>query len=269
MEEYGLAKAKLFAMLSSDSVAILNRDSPSFEVMKQGCKAEILSYGLHHPCDFRAENIELTAEGTWFTLKNKRIFSPLFGQYNIYNVLAAIGVAQAYGLEIEEIQRKLATFSQVPGRLEKIPNTKNLSVFVDYAHSEDSLENVLKSLREITKNRLFVVFGCGGDRDRGKRPKMGTVATKFADFSVITSDNPRTENPHTIIEEILKGCPDPSRYVVEANRKAAIEKAISLLHPGDLLLIAGKGHERYQIVGSIQHPFDDREVVSSLDLFRN
>jgi UDP-N-acetylmuramoyl-L-alanyl-D-glutamate--2,6-diaminopimelate ligase len=264
MHDYGLAKAKLFAMLPSSSIAILNRDSPGYEMMKQACKTDILTYGVQHPCDLQAENIELTSDGTWFTVKNTKIHSPLFGQYNIYNVLAAIGVALTYGLEMEEIQKKLSSFSQVPGRLEKISNAKNLSIFVDYAHSEDALENVLKSLREITKNRLLVVFGCGGDRDQGKRPKMGSVATKFADFAVITSDNPRSEDPHAIINEIVKGCTDSSRYLVEANRKAAIEKALSLLTPGDLLLIAGKGHERYQIVGSIQYPFDDREVVSSL-----
>jgi UDP-N-acetylmuramoyl-L-alanyl-D-glutamate--2,6-diaminopimelate ligase len=268
MEQYGLAKAKLFSMLTTESFAILNRDSPSWELMRKDCKAEVFTYGVNHPCDLRAEEIELKADGTHFNLhhfgRKTKISSPLFGHFNVYNVLAAIGVALCYGLEIEEIQKKLSCFSQVPGRLEKIPNGKDLFVFVDYAHSEDALEKVLRTLREITKKRLLVVFGCGGDRDQGKRPKMGSVATRFADFAVITNDNPRSEDPQAIIEDILKGCSDPSRYFVEPNRRAAIEKAISLLTPGDFLLIAGKGHERYQIVGSIQHPFDDREVVSSL-----
>ncbi len=265
MECYGSAKAKLFTTLSPSSTAILNIDDPSWEKMQENCPAKIVTYGITGEADIRAEEIALTASGTNFSLsyygKKYPFFSPLIGSYNVYNVLAAIAAAVCHGISLEEIRQKIASFTQVPGRLERIDNLRGLSLFVDYAHTDDALENVLKTLREIKKGRLLLVFGCGGDRDRGKRSKMGKVATSLADLTIITSDNPRNEDPNEIIAEIVTGCNDPSRYIIEADRKAAIERAVMLAQPGDLLLIAGKGHERYQILGAKQLVFDDREAA--------
>jgi len=268
MEEYALAKAKLFSMLSEDSVALFNLDSPAWTLMGKNCKARKMTYGMAAAADLRAEEIVLSDKGTCFQLhylgSRIAISSVLIGNFNVYNLLAAIGAALVYGLSLEEIQAKLANFLQVPGRLERVENRRGLSIFVDYAHTDDALENVLKTLLELKPGRLLCVFGCGGDRDRMKRHKMGHIATSLADFSLITSDNPRGEDPHAIIQDILQGCNDPSRYLVESDRKAAIERAIGMLKPGDLLLIAGKGHERHQIIGARQSAFDDREIAQRL-----
>ncbi len=265
MEEYAVAKAKLFSMLSKDAIALFNVDSPIWPLMSKDCKAHKMTYGIRAPADLMADNILLSDKGTSFQLNylgsRIAISSPLIGNFNVYNLLAAIGAALIYGLTLEEIQHKLATFHQVPGRLERVVNQRGLSIFVDYAHTDDALENVLKTLVELKQGRLFSVFGCGGDRDRSKRPKMGGIATMLADFSIITSDNPRGEDPHAIIQDILVGCQDPSRYLVEPDRRRAIERAIAMLKADDLLLIAGKGHERHQIIGSMQNAFDDREIA--------
>ncbi|MBS3904714.1 MAG: UDP-N-acetylmuramoyl-L-alanyl-D-glutamate--2,6-diaminopimelate ligase [Simkania sp.] len=265
MEHYAASKARLFTSLSASSLAILNMDDPAWEIMKEHSCARIITYGITSKAQLRAEDIVLSVSGTRFTLcyqgEKHPFFSPLIGTYNIYNILAAVAAALSYGLSIEDVQSTLSTFTKVPGRLEKIYNSKGFSIFVDYAHTDDALENVLKTLNELKKGRLILVFGCGGDRDRGKRPKMGKVATALADLTMITSDNPRNEDPSAIIEEIKSGCNDSSRYIVEVDRKLAIERAILLAQPEDILLIAGKGHERYQILGSRQVLFDDREVA--------
>jgi UDP-N-acetylmuramoyl-L-alanyl-D-glutamate--2,6-diaminopimelate ligase len=265
MEEYALAKARLFSDLSEDAVALFNMDSPIWMTMSKSCRARKMTYGMGEGADLRAQMIELSDKGTRFQLdylgEKASISSPLIGSYNVYNILAAIGTAIVYGMALDEIKAKLTEVVQVPGRLERIENQQGFSIFVDYAHTDDALENVLKALVELKQGRLFVVFGCGGDRDRMKRPKMGQAATTLADFSIITSDNPRGEDPIAIIEDVLKGCQDPLRYLVEPDRKMAIEQAISMLGPTDLLLIAGKGHERYQIIGSRQVIFDDRDIA--------
>ena len=271
MEEYALAKAKLFSELSKEAVALFNIDSPIWTTMSKNCKARKMTYGVEKEADVCAREIELSDKGIRFQLdyqgKKTLISSSLIGSYNVYNILAAIGTALVYGTPIDEIQAKLAEVIQVPGRLERIENRQGFSVFVDYAHTDDALEKVLRALLELKRGRLFVVFGCGGDRDRMKRPKMGQAATTLADFSLITSDNPRGEDPMTIIEDVLQGCKDPSRYLIEPDRKIAIERAISMLEPTDLLLIAGKGHERYQIIGSRQVVFDDRDIAQqALDM---
>ncbi len=265
MEEYGAAKARLFASLHPSSVALFNVDSEAWTMMSQNCKARKMTYAIDHPADLRAEDIHLSDKGTQFTLVYQSvktpITTPLIGKFNVYNVLAAMGAALAGGLQLDAIKERLTSFPQVPGRLQRIENPKGLSIFVDYAHTGDALENVLRTLRELIQGRLVVLFGCGGDRDHGRRQEMGKVARQLADYSIITSDNPRSEDPQSIISDILSVYTDPKQTLVEPDRKTAIEKGIALIQPGDILLIAGKGHERYQIIGAIQHPFDDCEVA--------
>ena len=185
----------------------------------------------------------------------------LIGGHNVYNILAAVAWALAQGIDIAALKKVLAGFSYVPGRLERIGTAKGFSVFVDYAHTPDALEKVLSSLREVCPGRIITVFGCGGERDRTKRPLMGGVVSKLADFAVITNDNPRSEDPAEIIREIEQGMLKDGNYCVIPDRRSAIIKAIESAGPGDAVLVAGKGHEDYQIIGDQTIHFDDREVV--------
>ena len=260
MQAYGAAKAKLFA---SSKVAVVNADSPAAAQMFQACTKERITYGVLQPCDLQASSITLTSQGMQFTVsfqgKQQRIRSPLIGRYNLYNLLAATGAGLAKGLTLEEIAEGLTDFSQVPGRLERVPNTQGLSIFVDYAHTDDALSNVLKTLQEMKKGRLITLFGCGGDRDKDKRSKMGAVAESLSDLVIVTSDNPRSEDPEAIIRDILTGM--QSQPVVIVDREEAIQKAIRLMAQEDLLLIAGKGHENTQVFSNRTIPFDDRAVA--------
>ena len=264
MENYADAKAKFFKMLG-DKTAIINADSPWSSRMVEGCSAKVMTYGIENPADLKADNVHLDSQGITFDLSYQGKILPvksiLIGRFNVYNILGAIGAALVYGMPLEEIVKKVASFQKVPGRLERIENLRGISVFVDYAHSDDALSNVLTTLREVTKGRVMTVFGCGGDRDRGKRPLMGAVATKLSDFTVITSDNPRHEDPQAIIAEILQGCVKKDSILVEPDRKNAIISAIAKAQCGDTILIAGKGHERQQIFGSRIVDFDDCEIA--------
>ena len=193
------------------------------------------------------------------------------GQFNISNLLCAIGMAQGFGVPTQAIEGGIKRLLAVPGRLERVPNTKGIHVFVDYAHKSDALEKVLKNLQGLKSEdrKIITVFGCGGDRDRIKRPVMGRIAVELSNEVIVTSDNPRTEDPHAIIDEIVAGIEEFRKthgnrvpYTIEADRKNAIEKAIQIAQAGDLVLIAGKGHEDYQIIGTQKVHFDDREVAS-------
>jgi UDP-N-acetylmuramoyl-L-alanyl-D-glutamate--2,6-diaminopimelate ligase len=195
------------------------------------------------------------------------IRSALVGRHNVYNLLAGIGVAIALDIDADAITRGIAQLTQVPGRLERVDAGQAFHVFVDYAHTPDALEQVLRQVRAETRGRLLSVFGCGGDRDAGKRPLMGQVAASISDYTVITSDNPRTEDPHDIIADIVAGV-DPSRkYTTIADRREAIDHVVSIAQPHDTVVIAGKGHEDYQIIGQTRRHFDDREVA--YDALRN
>ncbi len=262
MEKYAEAKGKLFRMLPKEATAVLNCDSNGFEVMRDACGCPLLTYGIDRASDLRPEKITYGADSTRFTLLGKSVCLPLLGKHNVYNAVAAIGVALTYGMQWDEIQEKLETLPVIPGRLEGIPNNRGVSIFIDYAHTEDALIQALSALRQIVPNRLFVLLGCGGNRDRQKRGKMGGVATTLADFAIFTTDNPRHEPPQQILGEIVAGCLDSGRYVVEEDRARAIKRAIELLTPGDCLLVAGKGHERHQIIGSTAYPFSDRKVIT-------
>jgi len=265
MEEYFRAKARLFEMLEPSGWAVYNGDDPYGRRLKEHTRAQLLSYGLSEGVELKAEGVVCDRRGAVFMLRSPWGDFPvrlrLSGRFNVYNALAAAGVGLALGFSPEEVARGLVAVGQVPGRFERVDLGQDFEVIVDYAHTPDALEHLLRSAREIAKGRLLLVFGCGGDRDRGKRPQMGEVAGRLADFVLVTSDNPRSEPPEAIIEEIVAGMPDGARYAVEEDRGRAIGRAIRMAREGDVVVIAGKGHEAYQIVGDRKIPFDDRKVA--------
>jgi len=264
LENYFEAKAKLFRGLSKNSVAIINQDDPYGLRLKNLTKAKIITYGIEKKADIVAKDIKLDIDKTEFTLITKKekikLTTSLIGWHNVYNILAAVAFGLHEKIELKKIKSAIEKFKFVPGRLEKIDSKKGFWVFVDYAHTEDALKNVISALREITEGRIIVVFGCGGQRDRNKRPKMGSVVSKMADFFILTNDNPRSEDPKKIIEDIKKGI-KKDNFCVILRRRLAIKKALSLARPKDIVLIAGKGHENYQIIGKRRIPFTDQEVV--------
>lgn len=273
MESYALAKSKLFTSLSPKKskeknypkTAIINIDSPFAKTMTQNTRVPILTYGLSEDADIFAENPLFSITGSSCTVCYKGLkepfHTPLIGKFNLYNCLAAISTGLSLGYNLSTILTILSSFVAVPGRMERIENANKKHIFVDYAHTEDALKNVLESLKEVTKGKIVCVFGCGGNRDRLKRPKMGAVAEKFSDKLVITSDNPRNEPPEVVIQEILTGVQNQEKILIEPDRKKAIGLAISELEPEDVLLIAGKGHENYQIFAHYAIHFDDRIVA--------
>lgn len=276
MDDYLKAKLKLFEKIKKGGFAIINIDDPAaekiIEKVKAEAKARIITYGIDHKADITAENINLSCNGLKFQLGVAErssapieIESNLIGRHNIYNILAAIGAAIASGISLKDIKKGIEALKGLPGRLESVGCGQNFSVYVDYAHTEDGLENVLKSLRELKPRRLISVFGCGGNRDRAKRPAMGRISTELSDAVVITSDNPRDEEPMDIINEIIKGVtPQKNNYTVEADRFNAIKRALGSAEEGDIVLVAGKGHETYQVFKNTTVPFDDREVIRKI-----
>lgn len=262
IEAYAAAKAKLFTSLSPHATAIINLESPWAEKMVENCPARIITYGFSPQATLYAHEIFLSAIQSTFklTLGSETISfsSPLIGRYNILNLLGAIGVLIARGVPLKTLPPLVASFDKVRGRLERVGDHP---VFIDYAHTPDGLEKVLRTLQEIKKQRLIVVFGCGGDRDRLKRPLMGAIAQKFADIAIVTSDNPRSEDPMAIIKEIAAGF-DKTKPFIEVDRKKAIEQAISIAESTDMVLIAGKGHETTQVYAHKTLPFDDYLVAT-------
>jgi UDP-N-acetylmuramoyl-L-alanyl-D-glutamate--2,6-diaminopimelate ligase len=273
MEEYASAKAKLFASLSKNKepgksypkFAIINQDCMWYKEMIENLTVSLLTYGISSDADVRAQNIQLHPHGSECQICYKDQVIPfrtsLIGKFNISNSLAVAATAIALGIDLSKALSILSSFKAVPGRLEKVENKLNKNIFVDYAHTEDALRNVLETLKELTKGRLLCVFGCGGNRDKQKRPKMGAVVEKLADVLFVTSDNPRGESPESIVEDILMGIQDKKKVCVEVDRRHAIEKAISQMKKDDVLLIAGKGHEDYQIFSNHTIHFDDRIVA--------
>jgi len=264
MEEYKNAKAKLFRE-NRVKVPVINIDDPVGKEFAEEFKQGVLSIGIKSTADFFAEDIVLGATESRFTLKSPngsiKIRTNLLGDHNIYNLLAAAAAASAQGISLNIIQNVFQKIPTIPGRFELVSMGQNFSVLVDYAHTEDALSKSIIATKAFTKGKVIVVFGCGGDRDQGKRKKMGEVALQDADFSIITSDNPRTEDPEKIINDIKKGFPSKGSYTAITNRRKAIEYAINRAEKNDLVLIAGKGHEGYQIVGTKKEHFDDREVA--------
>ena len=263
MESYYQAKKILFSELSCGS-KIINIDDPYGKRLYQECGGQAVSL-QDSSAEFFVSEISGTAEGTDFLLKtpfcSMKLHSPLIGLHNVYNVTEAIAAAMMAGLPESEIRNAMARAFAVPGRLERITLSNGVSAYVDYAHTDDALKRVLAALKPLCKGRLFCVFGCGGDRDRTKRPRMGKAVAEAADFAIVTSDNPRSENPEEIIKEIIAGIPSGFSYETEPDRVKAIHRAAELTQPGDLLLVAGKGHEDYQEVCGVRHHLDDRETL--------
>jgi UDP-N-acetylmuramoyl-L-alanyl-D-glutamate--2,6-diaminopimelate ligase len=273
-EEYLAAKTKLFTVLSPDAVAVLNKQSLEAELIAQKTKAKILWYAVDAPADITAHIESMDINGTVFTLEyagqsfiirhpSSIVSTPLLGLHNVSNHLAAAGLCLAAGFGLETIAAGLSALQGAPGRLEKVDWNGDFTVLVDYAHTDDALKNVLSTLKPLCKGKLMVVFGCGGDRDRTKRPRMAKVAEQLADFVIVTSDNPRTEKPMDIINEIVAGFKNPRspKITVEPDRKKAIALAVKTAQKNDIVLIAGKGHENYQIVGKQKFPFSDKTVA--------
>lgn len=264
LERYRNAKAMLFEQLPSHGVAAVNADDPHGEFFASRGTARLVTWGLERG-DVRASIEEMSIGGTRFSLElgGERVIvsSPLIGRHNVQNMLGAAACLYAMGYDIEPIKMGLENARAVPGRLEEISLSQDYKVFVDYAHTPDALERVLGTLKPLTPGRLIVVFGCGGDRDRGKRPLMGGVVERMADVAVVTSDNPRSEEPLSIIQDILKGFQRPAHAEVVLDRREAIHRAVRLARSGDTILIAGKGHEAYQVVKGNIFPFDDRTVA--------
>ncbi len=261
MEAYLAAKLKLSAQLATTGAEIVNLDDTAWRALRTSARR--FTFGLDPAADVSARGVALGADGSRFRLVTRfgsaDASLPLLGDFNVANALAAAATALALGRPLEEVVARLAAAPQIPGRMEQI-STQPCVVLRDYAHTPDALERALATLRPLTAGRLVAVFGCGGDRDKGKRPLMGRVAARLADVAVVTSDNPRTEDPDAIIDDIEQGM-DGRAHLRVTDRLAAIHAALALARPGDTLLLAGKGHETYQIVGTERLPFDERELV--------
>ena len=263
MEKYFDAKSLLFTGLGSQkkkAVAVVNADDRYGARLSKMCEVPVLTYGLGVRADFRASEIKTEFSGTSYQLdargKSFLVRLPLIGRFNVYNSLAAIAAASALGIEVRNAVVALANAPHVPGRLEAAPVKRQFRIFIDYAHTDDALVNVMKTLRELSPRRLIVVFGCGGNRDKAKRPKMAAAIDELADWGIVTSDNPRKEDPLAIIEDIKKGFRGQN-YEVVPDRREAIFKAIGMAQPRDIVLLAGKGHEAYQEFADYTVPFDD------------
>ncbi len=257
MDAYAAAKRKLFDLAVA---AVINVDDPYGAAWSRELSIPVTSYALESTATLRPESLSADATGTAFLLDGLRIRLPLPGRFNVANALAAIGVARVLGIPDATSARALGTFERVPGRMDVIERG-GIAAVIDYAHTPDALERVLLAARDLTRGRLIAVFGCGGDRDPGKRAQMGAIASRIADATVVTSDNPRSEDPAAIAEAIVQGCASQPR--VELDRRRAIRDALASARPGDVIVVAGKGHETYQIVGDRVLHFDDREEVEA------
>jgi UDP-N-acetylmuramoyl-L-alanyl-D-glutamate--2,6-diaminopimelate ligase len=263
MEAYFAAKAMLVGQLAPDGVAVVNADDRAWDTLPPAPRT--VRFGLGAAADVRARNVRSTPNGSRFDLVLGRdtcnVVLPVIGDFNVANVLAAAAAAWALGVDANTIAARIATMPQVPGRLEIVHERP--TVLRDYAHTPDSLERAIAAVRPFTKGRLIVVFGCGGDRDRGKRPEMGSIAARGADVAIVTSDNPRTEDPERILDDIEAGMQDVPHERIE-DRRDAIARALDLAAPDDVVLLAGKGHETYQVRGTTRLPFDERRIVHEI-----
>jgi UDP-N-acetylmuramoyl-L-alanyl-D-glutamate--2,6-diaminopimelate ligase len=289
MESYLDAKCRLFTELLRPSDvkpqrrAAINMDDPYGERVAARCACPVVTFGIGGRCDVRPDNVVSSINGISATLITPagefEFASRLLGRFNLSNILAAAAAGIALGLPLEAIKSGIENHATIPGRMERVENSRGVTCLVDYAHTGDALENVLATLKEIATGRIITVFGCGGDRDNGKRPIMGRIAASMSDLAILTSDNPRTEDPSVILGQIKVGItllalreyrPDEltdgfteKGFTVLENRHQAIRLAINLSRPGDLVLLAGKGHEDYQIIGTVKQHFDDREEAAA------
>ncbi|MDR3590082.1 MAG: UDP-N-acetylmuramoyl-L-alanyl-D-glutamate--2,6-diaminopimelate ligase [Negativicutes bacterium] len=272
------AKAGLFRLLSAPGAtktgktAVVNSDDPAAQAMLDSCDCRHMTYSVAHSANLKAADIDVRADGAAFTVTGPfgaaRLALKITGIFNVYNVLAAMGAALAEGIDLGLIKKAVEEFRSVPGRFELVDAGQPFTVIVDYAHTPDGLENILKTARQFAKRRIIVVFGCGGDRDRTKRPIMGKLAIQYGDVVIATSDNPRSEDPDSILREIEVGLKEGSggdkNYEIVSGRREAIARALSVAEPQDVVIIAGKGHETYQILKDRTIAFDDREVVREI-----
>lgn len=289
MESYLQAKQRLFSELLRPSAekplrrAAVNMDDPYGAAIAECCSCPVISYGMAGICDVRPVDVVSSVNGIsgkMMTPKGEFLFSSkLLGRFNLSNILAAVSAGIGLDLPLEAIKRGIENHATVPGRMERVENKRGITCLVDYAHTGDALENVLSTLKEIATARIITVFGCGGDRDNGKRPIMGRIAAGLSDLAVVTSDNPRTEEPLVILEQIkagitplgireyslaeLSGGFGEKGFVMQENRREAIRTALRLAKAGDIVLLAGKGHEDYQIIGTVKQHFDDREEAAA------
>ena len=266
MKDYFDSKVKLFDMCK---IAFINTDDFHVaKVKKIMPNCEIKTYGIDNQADLLAKDITVTNSSVDFKVKietrNERVKTGIPGRFSVYNSLAAIAIASKFGVTAEEIKEALLEV-RVPGRSELVSNKKELTIMIDYAHSPESLQNILSAVKSYTRGRVISVFGCGGDRDSGKRPVMGEISGNLADFTIITSDNPRTEEPEKIIEQIEEGTKKTKgKYAVIVDRVEAIKSAIDMANKNDIIVLAGKGHETYQEINGEKHPFDEREIIKKL-----
>lgn len=266
MDNYCAAKAKLFKMCQQ---GVVNADDKWAEQIIKDAACNIITYSIDKPSDLQAKDIEYLMDRVHFTVNIKgedvRFELKVPGRFSVYNALSAIGAMLAMGVSVEDIKAGINNIKGVPGRIQNIPNDKGFNVIVDYAHTPDGLENIINSVREFTKGRVITVFGCGGDRDRTKRPVMGKIVAELSDIAVVTSDNPRSEKPEDILAEIETGVkPVTDKYEMIVDRKEAIKRAVEIAEKGDSVIIAGKGHENYQILGDKTIHFDDAEVAKEI-----
>jgi len=264
MENYRDAKAKLF---TQSKISVINIDDPYGEFMKNIATGKVLTYSIEKESDLKATNINYTSLGTEFDIVIEeniyRFTIPIPGKFSVYNALGVLGAALTCGVPVEIIQSAFKKLKVVPGRIQRVDNDKNLNVIVDYAHTPDGLENIIKAVRGFTEGKVITVFGCGGDRDKEKRPIMGKIADELSDFCVLTSDNPRSEDPASILDDIEKGLAT-SNFVKIVDRYEAIKYAVEMATPKDSVIIAGKGHENYQIFKEETIHFDDVEVAKKV-----
>ncbi len=266
MDEYFESKLKLFSMCP---VGFVNSDDfKCNKIIKASPNCNIKTYAVDNRADLLAKDITITNISVDFKvkigMKNERIKVNIPGRYSVYNSLAAISLAIYLGIDAEKIKEGLENIV-VPGRNELVPNKEDLTIMIDYAHTAESLENILQATKTYTQGRVICVFGCGGDRDKEKRPRMGEVSGRLADYTIVTSDNPRTEDPNQIIKEIEQGISKTKgKYEIIENRKEAITKAIKMMNKKDIVILAGKGHELYQEINGTKNPFDEREIVKEI-----
>jgi UDP-N-acetylmuramoyl-L-alanyl-D-glutamate--2,6-diaminopimelate ligase len=272
-KEYVWAKKRLFDMLDVSATAIINVDDKRGTVMVQNCAATVKSYSLRTMADYRTKVLSDTIEGLHLVLAGQEVFCRMSGRYNAYNLTAVLATADALGDDPVAILPAISGLSGAEGRLERVAVDGNDKVaFVDYAHTPDALENVLKTLRQTRQDdqSLIVVFGAGGDRDKAKRAVMAKVAATLADRVILTSDNPRTESPESILDDLEAGIPadKAGSYIRISDRAHAIKTAVMIAGSRDIILVAGKGHEKYQDIAGVKHPFDDKEVLRQALILR-
>ena len=261
--EYIRAKKSFFDALPKSAFALVNCDDRNGEVMLQNTKASRYTLSLQKMADFRAKVVEMMAEGMELRIDNKEVWVQFLGRFNAYNLLTVYGAAVLLGFDKEVVLEHLSMLRPVSGRFETVIAKDGTTAVVDFAHTPDALENIIKTIDELRQGgqRLIVVCGCGGDRDKTKRPVMGGMAAKMADIAIFTSDNPRTEDPEQILREMEAGVESGDKYLKITDRHEAIKTAVMLAEPRDIILLAGKGHEDYQIIGTEKHHFNDKEVV--------